>query len=70
MTVAEGRLPEAATMLGYLETTGLLDGPSWRSLVEPATKAIGTGYGQEQARGRSLEDRAALEYMLGILRPS
>jgi hypothetical protein len=70
MTVAEGRLPEAATMLGYLETTGLLDGPSWRSLVEPAANAIGTGYGQEQARGRSLEDRAALEYMLGILRPS
>jgi hypothetical protein len=67
MTAAEGRLPEAATMLGYLETTGLLDGPSWRSLVEPAMRAIGPGYNQEQARGRSLEDREALEYMRGIL---
>jgi hypothetical protein len=45
-------------------------GASGSALAVVGRLTIGTGYGQEQARGRSLEDRAALEYMLGILRPS
>lgn len=37
---AFGRLAEANRMLNYLETTGLLDAPAWRALVDEWAKAI------------------------------
>jgi predicted ATPase/DNA-binding SARP family transcriptional activator len=68
MMAAVGRLADAARMLGFVETTGILDGAGWRTTVEAAERAIGTGFGSERAWGKSLSDRQALEYMLAVLR--
>lgn len=65
------RLPEAARMLGYLETTGLLEAPGFRSLVADAADRIAAGadpsLDRELAAGRELDDRGALAYMRDAL---
>ncbi|WP_018636173.1 AfsR/SARP family transcriptional regulator [Parafrankia elaeagni] len=72
MMAAVGRLPDAARMLGFLATTGLLDAPDWNTLVDGAATAIAAqphlGPEREQAWGRALDDREALEYMREVLR--
>ena len=72
MTATVDRLPDAARMLGFLETTGLLDAPAWRTLVEEAESKIAADVhphlAREQASGRNIGHRQALEYMREVLR--
>ncbi|WP_018501023.1 BTAD domain-containing putative transcriptional regulator [Parafrankia discariae] len=71
MAAAVGRLEDAARMLGFLETTGLLEHPAWRTLVEGAAARVAADPRvdpeRERAGGRRLDDRRALEYMRGVL---
>ncbi|ABW11024.1 transcriptional regulator, winged helix family [Parafrankia sp. EAN1pec] len=71
MAAAVGRLEDAARMLGFLETTGLLEHPAWRTLVDGATARVAADPRvdpeRERAGGRRLDDRQALEYMRGVL---
>jgi hypothetical protein len=67
-----GRLTEASRMLDYLETTGLLDAPAWRTLIEGSTNIIASasaGVGVANSDD-SMEDRQALEYMRDVLHGS
>ena len=71
MMVKVDRLPEAARILGFLESTGSLDVPALRSLV--ADDAGGIAVDSERATdhertiGRDLDDRHALTYMRDVL---
>jgi predicted ATPase/DNA-binding SARP family transcriptional activator len=67
MMAALDRVSDTARMLGYLETTGLLDAPPFRALVEgPARKVAASTArvsNREHNDGRDLDDRQALEDM-------
>jgi predicted ATPase len=69
MMARSDRLPEAARMLGYLETTNLLDTPVFRTLVADAASAVAASGGgeDEEAAGRGLDDRRALAFMRDAL---
>jgi hypothetical protein len=71
MMAAVNRLPDTARMLGFPETTGLLDAPAWRTIVEEAESKIAADVRlhrtNEQMSERNLGDRQALEYMRGVL---
>jgi hypothetical protein len=64
-----GRLAEAGRMLAYLETTGLLDAPAWRTLIDDSAKIIASAPDAAGAADGddSLEGRQALEYMRDVL---
>lgn len=63
-----GRLSEAGRMLSYLETTGLLDAPAWRSLIEDSAKLVGSASDDVVAADDGADDdRQALEYMRDVL---
>ena len=71
MMGAIDRRADAARILTYLETTGLLDAPGWRTLIaDSATKVAAhtehTAH-QEQTPERDLDDRQALKYMREVL---
>jgi predicted ATPase/DNA-binding SARP family transcriptional activator len=55
-----GRLPQAAQLLRYLETTGMLDTPVWATRVAGARSVIAD---LDRAPARPLDDRQALGYM-------
>lgn len=65
------RLSDAASMLDYLESTGLLDAPAWRTLIADSASKVAAGADlsshREQSPERALDDRQALEYMGEIL---
>jgi len=65
------RLPDAARMLGYLETTGDFGALASRTIVADAARKVAANTentsGQEQAAGRDLDRRQALEYMREVL---
>ncbi len=67
MMVKVERLPEAARILGFLESTGSLDVPALRSLVAGDAARIATGSendtAHERTLGRDLDDRRALVFM-------
>lgn len=73
MMVAINRLPEAAHMLGHVETTGLLqaDPAAFRTLINDAVEIIAKR--QDPAldalreSGGNLDQREALEYMHSVL---
>jgi len=73
MMVADQRLDLAATMLGYLDETGLLDveGPAFRTLVEEASKIVDADpearARRHQASAEQVDDRAALSIIRGYL---
>jgi hypothetical protein len=71
MMVKVDRLPEAARILGFLESTGSRDVSALRSLV---TGDVGRFSGdsehemdRERAIGRDLDDRRALAFMRDVL---
>ncbi len=73
MMVAEERLELAATMLGYLDETGLLEveGPAFRLLVEDASATVDADPAalarRRQASGEGVGDREALSIIRGFL---
>lgn len=71
MMAAIDRLPSAARMVGFLETTGLLNAPTSRTMIDQAEREIAADVrldrAREQAIGRNLDHRQALEYMHGVL---
>lgn len=73
MMVEVDRLPDAARILGYVESTGLLDveAAAFRTLVAGAASRIATdgakSLAREQAIGRGLDDRQALAYIRDVL---
>lgn len=71
MMVAMERLPDAARMLGYLETTGDFGALASRTIVADAAGKVAANTdhtpGQQQAAGRDLDQRQALEYMREVL---
>jgi hypothetical protein len=67
MMTSIGRLTEAARMLAYLETTGLLDAPSWRTLiVDSATQVADAGHDVQRLE-TDLDDHQAAEYMRRVV---
>jgi predicted ATPase len=60
-----GRLPAAAHILRYVETTGLLDGPTWATQVADAKAQLAE---VQTATEVCRDDRQALEYMRRVLR--
>jgi len=64
MMTRTGRLPAAAHILRYVETTGLLDGPTWATQVADARAQLAVVQPAAQQCGN---DRQALEYMRGAL---
>ena len=73
MMVSTDHLPEAAHILGYLDTTGLLDveGPGFRMLVVDAAGKVASSAAAIAARteavSRMLDESQALEYMRDVL---
>ena len=71
MVAALDRLPDAACLLRYLDTTGLLDAAFWSTQVaaarDRAAAAIRTAPDRDQPAGHRLDDRRALEYMRRVL---
>jgi predicted ATPase/DNA-binding SARP family transcriptional activator len=64
-----GRLSDAARMLGYLQTTHLLDAPGFAALVTDPVAAL-TGdptLDADIAEGRALDDRTALRLTRSLL---
>ncbi|MEA1902873.1 MAG: BTAD domain-containing putative transcriptional regulator [Actinomycetota bacterium] len=64
-----GQLTEASCMLDYLETTGILDAPAWRSLIDDSAKIISSSDDIRSGPSREvvIDDRQALEYMREVL---
>lgn len=71
MMVKVDRLPEAARILGFLDSTGSLDVPALRSLVAGDAGRIAADSendtDSERAIGRNLDDRRALMFMRDVL---
>ncbi len=67
MMTALERLPDAARMLDYLETTGLLDAPPFATLVTDARRAVSGMPQPRQAAAATLGDREALAEMRRVL---
>ena len=71
MTATMERLPAAARMLGFLETTGDFGALASNRIVADAAGKVAAHTehtpGQEQAAGRDLGRRQALEYMREVL---
>jgi len=70
MMAALDRLDATAHMLAYLETTGLLDAPAWRTLIADATAKVADNKPDTRkvrATQTDLDDRQALNYMRGVL---
>ena len=70
MMAALDRLDATAHMLDYLETTGLLDAPAWRTLIAEATAKVADNQPDTHQVGApetDLDDRQALNYMRGLL---
>lgn len=71
MTATMQRLPDAARMVGYLETTGDFGALASRTIVADAATKVAANTEdtprQEQAAGRDLDQRQALEYMREVL---
>ena len=73
LMVADGRLDLAATIMGYLDGTGLLDveGPAFRLLVDAASRRIDDDPEfapiRRRAAATDIDDRGALETILAML---
>jgi hypothetical protein len=71
MMVKVDRLPEAARILGFVESTGSLDVPALSPLVVSDAGRIAADSGHdtdhERAIGSDLDDRHALTYMRDVL---
>lgn len=68
MMTAIDRLPDAARMLGFLETTGHFGAVALRTIVaDAAGKVAASALDQEQAAGRALDVRHALGSMRDVL---
>lgn len=71
MMAAIDRLPDAARMLGYLETMDHFGALSLRTIVADAASKIAANTEQatdpERASGRNLDARQALAYMRDVL---
>lgn len=64
-----GRLTEASRILNYLETTGLLDAPAWRTLIDSSATVIAKAQQDNDAANQEvgIDDRQALGYMREVL---
>lgn len=64
-----GKLTEAAAMLNYLETTGLLEAPAWRTLIDDSARVIASAPEDINASDQEagIDDRQALEFMRDVL---
>lgn len=73
MMTAINRLPEAARILGHLDTTGLLgvEGPGFKMLVADAADKVASNpeatAAREAAAERRLDERHALTYIRDVL---
>ncbi len=67
MMVTLERLGDARCMLAYLQTTGLLDAPPFRALVEDAAFAVAANAQSAHDDPEVLDDRQALKAMRRIL---
>ena len=73
MMTAVDRLPEAARILGHLDTTGLLDaeGPGFKLLIADAADTVASDptarSAREDAAGQERSERDALAYMRDVL---
>jgi len=61
------RLTDAASVLGYLETTSLLDASAWETQIAEARQKIAAQPGANQMGEHRLDDRQALHHMRRIL---
>jgi predicted ATPase/DNA-binding SARP family transcriptional activator len=57
------RVADAARMLAYLGTTGLLDAPPFRTLIEHAARKVAADGDRPLVEGPISDDRRALEHM-------
>ena len=67
MMVDADRVDAATAILEYLETTGLLENPAWRSLVADATNTIRHELGEGDRDLGDLEHPDALQLMAAVL---
>ncbi|MDH3680442.1 MAG: tetratricopeptide repeat protein, partial [Acidimicrobiia bacterium] len=68
MMASIDRPHDAARILGYLETTGLLDTPAWRTLIADAAATLAsTTHDTETHPGPDLDHHQALQYMATVL---
>ena len=71
MMVRVDRLPDAARILGFLESSGALDAPALRTLVSSDAERIATDptpvTHDERTRGRDLDERRALGFIRDVL---
>ena len=69
LMVTVDHLAEAAPILGFLESSGAIDLPAFRSLVADDAKRVGAdaAVGEQRKAGRDLDDRRALTYIRGVL---
>jgi hypothetical protein len=73
MMTAIDRFPDAARILGHLDTTGLLgvEGPGFKIFVADAADKVASNPGateaREEAAARRLDERHALEYIRDVL---
>ena len=71
MMVKVDHAPEAARILGFLESTGSPDAANLRSLVAGDARRIEAGgddtIDHERSIGRSLDDRQALSFIRDVL---
>ncbi len=69
LMVTTDQLSEAACIVGFLESSGTLDLPAFRSLVADDAKRVAADAAADQLdAGRDLDDRRALTYIREVLR--